>query len=491
MTFFQAIILGIVQGLTEFLPISSSAHLVIVPYLLGWQVPVSEVFVFDVLVQLGTLAAVIIFFARDLWNIIRDWIYGIFHRSPFGTFNARLGWYLILATIPAGLLGITIKNQVEAAFNSPLLTAVLLYGTAILLLVAEKIGKRSRVLQSLGWLDAIWIGVFQAISIFPGISRSGATISGGMTRNLDRPSAARFSFLMSIPVMLAAGLVGLLDLRKIPGISSFLPVMAVGFLTAGVVGYFCIRWLLSYLSRRSLYPFIIYCAVFATLVIVFSLMTQPKENGNSKQTSPVVKVGINPALTWMSPLLELCAANQTGLTLFTQEETQPSDTGSDFSFQVAGSSALPGKAVILGEDHLNFIINKSNPNSSLDSSTLVLLVEGNNLYWQDGTPVQLYVYPPENGFNEAVTNSLHLQTGFSPSSLIAFQPQDILQNIRNDPSGLGFVPSSLLDDSIRSIEISQPEAADMVVKIISVFDHELTDPEKTWLACISNGLKPQ
>ena len=92
---------------------------------------------------------------------------------------------------------------------------------------------------------------------------------------------------------------------------------------------------------------------------------------------------------------------------------------------------------------------------------------------------------------QAVTNSLHLQTGFSPSSLIAFLPQDILQNIRNDPSGLGFVPSSLLDDSIRSIEISRPEAADMVVKIISVFDHELTDPEKTWLACISNGLKPQ
>ena len=213
-----------------------------------------------------------------------------------------------------------------------------------------------------------------------------------MIRNLDRPSAARFSFLMSIPVMLAAGLVGLLDLRKIPGVSSFLPVMAVGFLTAGVVGYFCIRWLLRYLSRRSLYPFIIYCAVFATLVIVFSLMTQPKENGNSKQTSPVVKVGINPALTWMSPLLELCAANQTGLTLITQEETHPADTGSDFSFQVAGSSALPGKAVILGEDHLNFIINKSNPNSSLDSSTLVSLVEGNNFLlagWNSGSTLCL------------------------------------------------------------------------------------------------------
>ena len=207
----------------------------------------------------GSLVAVIIFFARNLWNIIRDWIYGIFHRSPFGTFNARLGWYLILATIPAGLLGITVKNQVEAAFNSPLLTAVLLYGTAILLLVAEKIGKRSRVLQSFGWfgMPSGWrfSGDFDFPRHFP-LRRN--DLRRYDPKSGTGPSAARFSFLMSIPS--AAGLVGLLNLRKIPGVTSFLPVMAVGFLTAGVVGYFCIRWLLSYLSRRSLYPFMIYCA---------------------------------------------------------------------------------------------------------------------------------------------------------------------------------------------------------------------------------------
>ncbi len=454
MTIIQAIILGIVQGLTEFLPISSSAHLVIIPYLLGWQIPISEAFVFDVLVQLGTLAAVIIFFARDLWNIIREWIQGIFHRAPFGTFNARMGWFLIIATIPAGLLGITIKSQVEAAFNNPILTAALLYGTAVLLLVAEKVGKRSRDMQSMGWVDAIWIGVFQAISIFPGISRSGATISGGMTRNLDRPSAARFSFLMSIPVMLAAGLIGLLDLREIPEATTFLPVMAIGFLTAGVVGYFCIRWLLRYVSRRSFYPFIIYCAIFATLVIAFGLVNKNPASLEAKENTALVQVGVSPELTWMGPLLELCAKGQPGIDLIIQEEANPVNSSSDFSFQIGDDAGTQKKAIILGMDSIQYIVNKSNPNSTFDPQVLVSLLEGTILNWQDGTSVNIYVYPPNRELMQRVTSVYKLQNGFSPTSLIVYHPQDVLQKIRLDPSGLGFIPASLLDESVKPVSIS-------------------------------------
>lgn len=271
MNILQAILLGILQGLTEFLPVSSSAHLVIAPYFFGWQLEPNAAFAFDVLVQLGTLLAVIVFFWKDLLAILRGFFTALFHGKPFETQEARMGWYLILATIPAGLLGVLIKDTVEAAFGSVRATALFLLVTAVLLVIAEQVGKRSRSFASISWKDALWMGLFQAISIFPGISRSGSTMTGGMLRNLERPAAARFSFLMSIPVMLAAGALTTLDLVKMPDLSSFLPVMVAGFLTAAVVGYLSIRWLLAFLTRRSLSVFSIYVAALGliTLIVTF------------------------------------------------------------------------------------------------------------------------------------------------------------------------------------------------------------------------------
>jgi undecaprenyl-diphosphatase len=268
MTFLQSLILGIIQGLTEFLPISSSAHLVLVPYILNWNIPESYVFPFDVLVQLGTLAAVIAYFWRDLITIIKTFMRGILQKKPFADPDARMGWYLVIATIPAGLAGILLKSNVEAAFNSPRITAIFLFVTALLLVLAEFLGKRKRELKDLNWKDALWIGVFQAFSIFPGISRSGSTIAGGMTRHLQRPAAARFAFLMSIPVMLAAGIFSIPDLLEVPNLGSFLPVLAVGFVAAVVVGYFSIRWLLSFLNKRSLVWFAGYCVLLALAVLI-------------------------------------------------------------------------------------------------------------------------------------------------------------------------------------------------------------------------------
>lgn len=267
MSVLHGILLGIVQGLTEFLPISSSAHLVLVPYLLGWEFPAEQIFPFDVLVQLGTLVAVIIYFWNDLWNIARAWVTGLVRRAPFESADSRMGWYLILATIPAGIFGLTIKNTVEAAFQSPTATAVFLFVTAAFLFLAERLGRRARSLDSMNWIDALVMGLFQAVSIFPGVSRSGSTITGGMLRNLDRPAAARFSFLMSIPIMIAAGVLSLGDLAGIPNLGQFLPVILAGMLTAGVVGYLSIRWLLGYLTRHSLSVFAIYCIILGMLVI--------------------------------------------------------------------------------------------------------------------------------------------------------------------------------------------------------------------------------
>jgi len=273
MTLLQSIILGIIQGLTEFLPISSSAHLVITPYLFNWHIPEQDGFIFDVLVQLGTLLAVIVYFRKDLYSIILAVIKGLLKKQPFTDSMARLGWLLVLATIPAIIAGLLFKNQVEQAFASPLAAGLLLIGTAGLLALAEWIGRRRRQLESVTWSDALVIGLFQAVSLLPGISRSGSTIAGGMFRDLERPSAARFSFLLSVPAMIGAGLVAVLDLVKLPNFSSQVPTLLLGFITAAVVGYLSIRWLLAFLVKRKLYLFSIYCLA-VTILVVFVLIAR-------------------------------------------------------------------------------------------------------------------------------------------------------------------------------------------------------------------------
>ncbi len=273
MNLLQAIILGIVQGLTEFLPVSSSAHLVLVPYFFGWKFAPEQVLPFDVIVQLGTLLAVVVFFWKDLWIIIVAFVRGILKGKPFADVQARLGWFLILATIPAGLLGLLIKQQVDEAFQSPTATGIFLFVTAAILLLAEWLSRRSRPFSSIVWLDALWMGVGQAISIFPGVSRSGATMSSGLLRDLDRKAAARFAFLMSVPVFLAAGALEIKDALALPNLGEFLPLVLVAFAAAAVVGFFSIRWLLAFVANHSLRVFALYCAVLGavTLFVVYVL----------------------------------------------------------------------------------------------------------------------------------------------------------------------------------------------------------------------------
>ncbi len=278
MTFIQSIILGIVQGLTEFIPVSSTAHLLIVERLMGLNTPAlqSSVFIFDVLVQLGTLLALIIYFRSDLWVIIRAVLTGLTHRHPFTDAQARLGWYLLLASIPALVAGVLLKGLVEKLFSTPALEAAIrLLMTAILLVIAERFGKRTRQIESVDWKDALWIGLAQVLSVFPGASRSGSTISGGITRHLDRPSAARFAFLLAVPVMLAAGAYETLELFKNPQmVTSIFPQIIIGFVAAAIVGYFAIRWLLNYLTRRPLYDFAIYCTALGLITLVYYLVAR-------------------------------------------------------------------------------------------------------------------------------------------------------------------------------------------------------------------------
>ena len=183
MSILQALVLGIVQGATEFIPVSSSGHLVLVPWLLGWP---DSPFTFEVLVQWGTLLGVFIYFWRDLWSIGVGTVAALVRGRPLETAPARLGWYIVLGTIPAVIFGFLLKDTFERVFAQPVHTAALLLGTAAILLAAEYWGRRSRDLENLGWLDALIIGLWQVTALLPGISRSGATIGGAMLRGFNR-----------------------------------------------------------------------------------------------------------------------------------------------------------------------------------------------------------------------------------------------------------------------------------------------------------------
>lgn len=262
MTIFQAFVLGIMQGLTEFIPVSSTAHLLVAEHFMGLDPNNDALFSFSVLIQLGTLVSVFIFYWQDLLRLLKA-----FFEKPFSTAENKLAWYIVIATLPALIFGFVLKDVVEVLFRDPLREAALrLLTAAVLLFLAEWLTKKNRALDSMTWLDALFIGIMQIIAVFPGASRSGMTISGGMFLGFDRPSAARFAFLMSVPVMLAAGGSEMLDIIQMPDLGEFLPLLAVGFVTAAIVGWFAIKWLIDYLSKRSLYVFAAYCALAGTIV---------------------------------------------------------------------------------------------------------------------------------------------------------------------------------------------------------------------------------
>jgi undecaprenyl-diphosphatase len=266
MNILHALLLGIIEGLTEFIPVSSTAQMLVGQTLLRIA-PSDAVTAFLVIVQIGPLVAILVYFWKDLLGLLRA-----FFAQPFSSDQNKLAWYIIIASIPALLAGFLLKDYVEALFKTPLLEAAIrMFSAAILLTLAEVFGKRSRNLDSMNWLDGLIIGLFQILAVFPGASRSGATISGGMLRNFNRPMAARFAFLMSVPVMLAAAGYETLKVLKMPGLSDLLPSFAVGFIVAAIVGWLSIKWLLGYLNKHSLYVFAAYCAVAGAICIVFQL----------------------------------------------------------------------------------------------------------------------------------------------------------------------------------------------------------------------------
>jgi len=272
MTFLHAFLLGIIQGLTEFIPVSSTAHLLIGQVLLGIPSSNGRMFSFNVIIQLGTVLALLLFFWKDIWVIVQAFFLGIWHKKPFETYDALAGWLVIVATIPALIVGFLLKDFMDTLFSNPILIAgVRLLLSAMLLAVVEYFGRHERSLESASWMDALVVGIFQILSIFPGASRSGSTIAGGIIRGFDRPSAARLAFLMSAPILIAAGAYESFRVIQMPGTTAFLPYLVAGFTAAAVVGWLSIKWLLGFLQKHSLYVFSGYCAIVGLICMVISL----------------------------------------------------------------------------------------------------------------------------------------------------------------------------------------------------------------------------
>ncbi|PID84658.1 MAG: undecaprenyl-diphosphatase UppP [Chloroflexi bacterium] len=270
MSIIEAIILGVIQGATEFLPISSSGHLVLLPTIFDMTQPDLAMVG---LVHLGSLLAVLVYFRRDLWDIVTAVLSGLRHRQPLGTPNARLGWFIVVGCIPAAVTGFLLEDFFDSVFSQPLWAAFFLLVTAGFLVLGEKLMSSNKTFDTMTWRDTIVIGLFQALALFPGISRSGSTIVGGLLRGLDRPQAARYSFLLGVPVILGAGLLSVVDIATDPALTTSMGAYVAAFVAAALVGYLCIYFLLSWVRNHSLYIFAVYCALLGGGYVLFSLFS--------------------------------------------------------------------------------------------------------------------------------------------------------------------------------------------------------------------------
>jgi undecaprenyl-diphosphatase len=264
MTPLQAVVLGVVQGLTEFLPISSSGHLILVPYFLGWP---DQGLSFDIATHTGTLLAIVAYFHRDL----RDLLVGFFTgqpRSSDGEFAPRpMAWAIAVGTIPAGIVGYFCKDWIETYARNPLLIAGTTFVYGLLLFWADRIGRKERSVGEIAWTDALAIGCAQALALVPGTSRSGITITAALLLGFTRPAAARFSFLLVVPISVLVAAKDAKDLIDAGVGAAELAPMAIGLVVSAVVGYLVIAWLLSWLRRRSLTVFVVYRVLLAALIV--------------------------------------------------------------------------------------------------------------------------------------------------------------------------------------------------------------------------------
>ncbi|KQW52901.1 UDP pyrophosphate phosphatase [Nocardioides sp. Root1257] len=264
--YLQAVVLGVIQGLTEFLPISSSAHLRILPEVFGWGDPGAA---FTAVIQIGTELAVLIFFWRDIWRIAVTWVKSLFRPEYRGQLDARMGWFIILGSLPIVVLGVALKDVIESDFRSLWIIGTTLIVGGIVLGIADRVGGTEKTLKQLGLRDAVLMGLAQALALIPGVSRSGATLSMGRFLGYERETATRYAFLLAIPAVIGAGVFELKDVPNGDNLYGWGPTI-LATVVSFVVGYAAIAWLLRFVSTHSFTPFVIYRIALGagTLILV-------------------------------------------------------------------------------------------------------------------------------------------------------------------------------------------------------------------------------
>ena len=260
---FQAIVLGTIQGLTEFLPISSSAHLRIFPELAGWGDPGAA---FTAVVQIGTELAVLLYFRKDIWRIASTWLRSLVRPEYRGHLDARMGWFIIFGSLPIAVLGVVLKDVIEEDFRSLWIIGTTLIVLGLVLGLADRIGGTSKSLKQLNMRDAMLMGLAQALALIPGVSRSGATLSMGRFLGYDRETATRYAFLLAIPAVIGAGLFQLGEIPNGENLYGWGPTI-VATVVSFLVGYAAIAWLLKYVTTHSYTPFVIYRVALGTLTL--------------------------------------------------------------------------------------------------------------------------------------------------------------------------------------------------------------------------------
>jgi undecaprenyl-diphosphatase len=287
----RAVVLGIVQGVTEFLPISSTAHLRIVPELLGWPDAGAA---YTAMIQLGTVAAVIVYFWKDLLRLGRAFFEGLLRGAPFETLDARIAWYVLVGTLPVAILGLAFKHHIETSLRSLYVIALAMIGLALVLFLAERIAAHRRTLAEMTWKDGIIIGFCQALALIPGSSRSGTTLTGGLALGFRREDAARYSFLLSVPATAAAGLFEMRHLVKSGEPFTGFDVV-VGTVVAFLSGILAIAWLLRFLRTKSTLVFVVYRLLLGVLLLVL-LGTGRLHAQGSPAAEPTASASVSPPL---------------------------------------------------------------------------------------------------------------------------------------------------------------------------------------------------
>ena len=503
MTILQAVILGIIQGITEFLPISSSGHLVLLPYFLNWNFENEFIFVFDVLVQFGTLIAILFFYRTDIYDIAKNMLESIQKKNLFNTAQSRIGWFALFAAIPAGFAGLLIKDQIKGAFNNPNFVAVFLLITAALLILGEYTGRREKTLEDMNIFDALWIGTIQILALFPGISRSGSTISGGMTRNLKRNDAGLFSFFMAIPILTAASMMGFIDLIQLQGVNSYYLPLIIGGVTAGCVGFFTMKWLLSFLKTHSLLPFIIYCSVLGFSTLLYqNLGTQIKpifQHQNQGKNS-VTKIIVDPELEWMLPAINQCNEINNQITIQSVFNMQESSFENELIISLGELPITEGGIFLIGNESLEFVGSTKSPLQIVSKKILQEILNGKIINWQQLSercdicfeaddfpgeePLRIITYPVESRISAEIQEKLLDRGRLTSFAIIAPSSKQLLEEVRKSNNSLALVPESWVDGTVKVIEVNDQINNELTLPILVYSQTEINEDIKTFIECI-------